>query len=93
MTDRLTKTGRVPASTVDKWLRYHNREQRIEGNERELRAYPNDRGLKIANDKLKRQRDGWKVPEGWSSWKEIEKHMIATGQFTPLKTPVKEWHE
>jgi hypothetical protein len=84
MSMHLTKTGRVPAPTVDRWLRWYQRNQRIASDEAELSQYPNDRGLKAANERLKQQRDGWAIPDGFSSWEDLQAKLVETGQFHPM---------
>lgn len=79
----LTKDGKVPAATIDRWLRWYNRCERIASNEDYLRHH-DDSLVAQANERLKRERDRWKVPEGFSSWEAIESKLIETGQTSPM---------
>jgi hypothetical protein len=60
---------------MDRWLRWHLRQQRIEGNDAAIKTDPGDRGLRKANDALKRQLDRWKLPKGWKSWEELGEYV------------------
>jgi hypothetical protein len=68
----LTKSGRVPANTLDRWLRWRWPKERIASAEKELAQYPHDRALKREIERLKRRKDCWHVPDGFSSWEALE---------------------
>lgn len=82
---RLTYDGRIPMHIADRWSRWWFWLAKKERVEKELGSCPGSCAALIelahVNKRLKR----FKAPAGWTSWHEVEAHMIAIGQYNPTK--------
>lgn len=70
------KTKLIPAKILDRYLRWRWREDRLAWNAKHC---PD---LVGCNRKLRAEQDRWKVPTGWTTWKELEDDLRSRGQIT-----------